>query len=942
MKNSSCARSGVASFKLKPTMVLAGQATAGVFWALAATGSVHAQAAAAPATPASAAAAPAAAASAPVDQSVVVYGIRKGIEDAISVKKNSDNIVEAISAEDIGKLPDSSIAESIARLPGLAAQRVEGRAEVISIRGTSPDLSTTLLNGREQVSTGDNRSVEFDQYPSELMAGVVVYKTPDAGLIGQGLSGTIDMQTVKPLSFPGRTVTITAKGEHNSLGKVANTSPTGNRFSLSYIDQFADHTIGVAFGYAHQQSPVLDHEFGAYEPWHDDTNSDNKTSGRTGVPIHTFVTDGAKILARSGSDKRDAFIGVLEFRPNSSWTTQVDLYSSSDKREETANQFEVNLSNYPTTNIFSNLTIDSNNTLTGATVANTVPLVRGMYYDRKDTINAIGVNNKLKLGDATLVGDISYSKSTKDELSLENNMQLGPSGTNVLDTVTYNVGSGFPQLRAGLDYSDPAKLQLGPTIYGQGYGKKPHVEDELSAGKLSASMPAPVLSSVFSEFEVGVNYSDREKKKRQPEANLTAVGTPSISSDLLYSPTNLGFAGGGVIPTWNVPGVVAKYFSPFAPSETAAQYLVQKAWDVTEKVASGFFKADIDSQVGGLGLRGNVGLQIIHTDQSSSGHYTNTYPDPANPNGTKFDILPITAGKTYNDVLPALNLALDLGSQQTLRLGLARQMARPRLDQLRVPVDFGVSTVRDGNGNLAPGGSGGNPKLDPWRANAFDLTYEKYFGTKAYLSAQFFYKDLKSYIYQQSEVYDFSAFTPGTTATTNFGQFTAPFNGKGGKLQGIELTASLPLGMLFAPLDGFGFQASGSRTNSRIKIQDPNSNIGSNIPLPGLSKNVTDLTFYYEKAGFEARISQRQRSTFVGEIANFANDRTLRYVVGERVVDMQLGYTFLSGPLKDLAFQLAISNLNDAPYETYGASPDRVYEYQKFGRTVLFGGSYKF
>ncbi len=922
--NNTMGKRSAAAFKLKPTMAFAGQATAGAFVALAATGSVYAQAAPA--------AAPAAAASAPDTQQVLVTGIRRGIEAAISVKKNSDNIVEAISAEDIGKLPDSSIAESIARLPGLAAQRVEGRAEVISIRGTSPDLSTTLLNGREQVSTGDNRSVEFDQYPSELMAGVVVYKTPDAGLIGQGLSGTIDMQTVKPLSFAGRNVTITAKGEHNSLGRVANTKPTGNRFSLSYIDQFADRTIGVAFGYAHQDSPVLDHEFGAYEPWHSIGATD-----RTGVPAGTYVTDGAKILARSGNDKRDAFIGVLEFKPNSNWATQIDLYSSSDKRVETANQFEVNLSNYPSKNVFSNLTIDSNNVLTGATVANTVPLVRGMYYDRKDTINAIGVNNQLKLaGGAKLVADVSYSKSTKDETSLETNTQLGPSGTNTLDTITYNVGGGFPQLSAGLDYSDPTKLLLGPTIYGQGYGKKPHVSDELSAGKLSGSIPAPFLANVFSEFEAGLNYSDRQKKKRQPEANLTAVGTPSISSDLQYSPLNLGFAGGGVIPTWNVPGVIAKYFQPFQPSDDAAPYLVQKAWDVTEKVTSGFVKANIDTEVGGLGLRGNVGVQVIHTDQSSSGNATKDHSDGS------FDIVPITAGKTYNDFLPALNLALDLGSQQTLRLGLARQMARPRLDQLRAPIDFGVSTTPDRNGLFEPGGSGGNPKLDPWRANAFDLTYEKYFGTKAYLSAQFFYKDLKSYIYQQSVTYDFSAFPPGTTATTNFGQFTAPYNGKGGKIQGLELTASLPLGMLWQPLDGFGIAASGSRTNSRIKIEDPNSNIGSNIPLPGLSKNVTDLTVYYEKYGFEARISQRQRSTFVGEIANFANDRTLRYVVGERVVDMQLGYTFQTGPLKDLALQLAISNLNNAPYQTYGASPDRVYEYQKFGRTVLFGGSYKF
>jgi TonB-dependent receptor len=930
VKNST-GNGSVASFKLKPTMVFAGRAVAGAFWAVAA-GAVFAQAAPAPESAASAPAATPKAAAPDAAQQVVVTGIRRGIEAAISVKKNSDQIVEAVSAEDIGKLPDSSIAESIARLPGLAAQRVEGRAEVISVRGTSPDLSTTLLNGREQVSTGDNRSVEFDQYPSELMAGVVVYKTPDAGLIGQGLSGTIDMQTVRPLNFPGRTVTLTAKGEHNTLGRVANTSPNGSRFSLSYIDQFADRKVGLALGYARQSSPVLDHEFGAYEPWHDDTNPDGVTSGRSGVPIHTYVTDGAKILARSGNDTRDGFIGVLQIKPTSVWDVMIDMYSSTDKRQETANQFEVNLGNYPATAAFSNLVIDSNNTLTAATVANVDPLVRGMYYDRHDKIDAIGVNNKFKLGEASLVADVSYSHSSKDELSLENNMQLqGPNGANVLDTISYNVGGGFPRLTAGLDYSDPTKLFLGPTIYGQGYGKKPHVDDELTGGKLEGKMPAPFLNSIFSEFEAGVSYSDREKKKRQPEGNLTAVGTPTISSDLLYSPVNLGFAGGGIIPTWNVPGVVDKYFNPFTPSETAASYLIQKAWNVTERVSSGFVKADIDTEVGGMGLRGNLGVQLIHTEQSSSSHYwDNTAAAGAN-------IKPIDEGKKYDDVLPALNLALDLGSQQTVRLGLARQMARPRLDQLSSAIDFGVDTTTG-----IPGGSGGNPKLDPWRANAFDLTYEKYWGTKAYVSAQFFYKDLKSYIYQQSEVYDFSAFTPGTVATTNFGQFTAPFNGKGGKLQGLELTASLPLGMLYRPLEGFGFQASGSRTNSRIKIEDPGSNIGSNIPLPGLSKNVTDLTFYYERAGFEARISQRQRSTFVGEIANFANDRTLRYVVGERVVDMQLGYTFQDGPLKDLGLQLSVSNLNDAPYRTYGASPDRVYEYQKFGRTVLAGASYKF
>ncbi|MDZ4046850.1 MAG: TonB-dependent receptor plug domain-containing protein, partial [Pseudoxanthomonas sp.] len=162
---------------------------------------------------------------------VVVTGIRRGIESAISVKRDSTSIVEAVSAEDIGKLPDVSIGESIGRLPGLAAQRVAGRAQVISVRGLSPDFSTTLLNGREMVSTGDNRSVEFDQYPSELVAGVTVYKTPDAGLIGQGLSGTIDMQTVRPLSFDAPVGTVGVRGQRNSLGAAADASAYGERIN---------------------------------------------------------------------------------------------------------------------------------------------------------------------------------------------------------------------------------------------------------------------------------------------------------------------------------------------------------------------------------------------------------------------------------------------------------------------------------------------------------------------------------------------------------------------------------------------------------------------------------------------------------------------------------------------------------------------------------------
>ncbi|WP_296167588.1 TonB-dependent receptor plug domain-containing protein, partial [uncultured Brevundimonas sp.] len=166
---------------------------------------------------------------------VIVTGIRASIQNSIAAKRNNSSIVEVITAEDIGKLPDVSIAESLARLPGLTSQRLDGRSQVISVRGLGPDFTTALLNGREQVSSGDNRGVEFDQYPSELLSGVTVYKTPDASLVGQGLAGTVDLQTVRPLAFGRRAIAANYRYELNDKGALnAGTTDHGERYSLSY------------------------------------------------------------------------------------------------------------------------------------------------------------------------------------------------------------------------------------------------------------------------------------------------------------------------------------------------------------------------------------------------------------------------------------------------------------------------------------------------------------------------------------------------------------------------------------------------------------------------------------------------------------------------------------------------------------------------------------
>lgn len=873
---------------------------------------------------------------------VVVTGIRRGIESAISVKRDSTSIVEAISAEDIGKLPDVSIAESLARLPGLAAQRVAGRAQVISVRGLSPDFSTTLLNGREMVSTGDNRSVEFDQYPSELISGVTVYKTPDAALVGQGLSGTLDMQTARPLNFDGPVGAVGVRGQRNSLGSAANASAYGERINASYITQSADRRFGFAMGYSHSSTPIQENQVGLYEPW--------KTDARPGLPAGTYATDGIKALRRTGETERDGLMATFQFRASDSWTSTLDLFHSEAEQIDTANQWEMNTQyngNFPCNPecTYSNVDVNGNGTFTGGTLTGVYPLVRGMYNRREDEINAFGWNNAFSVGSARIIADIGWSKAKRDELNLENNTQLSPSPQ--YDTVQLSYrNNGFSQMVPTLDYSDPTQLHLRGTIYGPGYGKAPSVEDELKTYKLAAELPGPSSWSWLSGVDVGIGYADREKSKQQPEDefSLGAQGETAIASDLQYGLVDLGFAGLGLIPSWNVPGAVARYMI-FEPSATSPG-LIAKSWKVNEETTTAYIKGNVDTSWGDVGVRGNFGVQVQRTDQSSDAIQLTNGGTPT----------PVSLGKTMTDVLPSMNLAFSFANDQTLRVAAAKQVARPRVDQLRASIEVNVTDSPDSTGNRVVSGSGGNPMLDPWEAYAFDISYEKYFGSKAYVSAAYFYKDLRTYIYTQVDpFFDFSQFVAGVPENPDFpgvgiadtGNYSAPANGKGGSLQSLELTASIPLDMLWEPLTGFGVIASASFSDSSIAIRDPesSSSVGSgDIGLPGLSDRVYNLTAYYERNGFEARVSQRRRSDFIGEIGNFNGTRTLRYVVGEEITDAQVSYSFPDGhALGGLSFLFQVSNLTNEAYKTYfNGSKDQPLEYIEWGRTYLLGVNYKF
>ncbi|HOB93381.1 MAG TPA: TonB-dependent receptor [Aquabacterium sp.] len=851
-------------------------------------------------------------------EQVTVTGIRRGIESAISVKKSADGIVESVSSEDIGKLPDTSIAESLARLPGLAAQRVSGKAQQISIRGTAPDLSSALLNGREQVSTSGDRYVEFDQYPSELIGAATVHKTGDAGLVGQGLAGTVNLLSVKPLDFGQRTIALNARAEKNGNGSIsAGAKSTGNRVSASYIDQFANRTVGLALGFAHSERPNSRYQF---ETWN--WVAAGGFAGAGAANANALYPEGIKALHYTGNEKRDGVMAVLEWRPSKNLRSTFDAYHSTYTYDETRRGMEIPYQSW------SGATINSSTITNGlATTAalNATPIVRNNRLSRDDKITAFGWNLQWNSGPWKALLDLSTSKANHDETMIEINSSRGAM------PITWQYNGPLPTMTFGSSLTDGTAVTLGGP-FGTGYVNVPSFRDKLDAVRIGVTRELDM--GMLASVDAGLNITRREKTRRHLETGFNALSTSFAAGDLL-APTNLSRLGMPAVLAWDIDKVLAHNFGPYN-AVVLNPWGATKNWGIKEDVDTLYVKANLDGPLFGLPVRGNAGLQVVRTDQSSTSNALLGWPLAS--------LVPIEAGKTYTDVLPTLNLAFSLPDQQQLRFGMGRSIARPKLDELNAAFEVGLSAGNTGT----PSGKGGNPLLDPWKADYVDLSWEKYFGNKGYLAAAAFYKDLKSYIYSVTTPFDFSNYPLTGTApdgspiapTTNIGTVTRPENGQGGSLRGLELSASIPLDMFSKSLSGFGVVANLGLTDSSITVK--NQRFGNqNLPLPGLSKRVLNLTAYYERDGFSARVSQRHRSDFLGSIGGPGGTSEVTFIKGDTVVDAQLGYEFQGGTYKGLSLLLQVNNLTNSAFRTYGATSNQVRGWEKYGRQMLFGLNYK-
>ncbi len=879
-----------------------------------------------------------------VIEEIITTGYRSSLMNSIATKRDSSSIVEAISAEDIGKLPDASIGESLARLPGLAAQRFDGRANRISIRGLAPDFTTVMLNGREMVSSDDNRAVEYDQFPSELITGATVYKTPDASLTAQAVGGTVDMQTVRPLNYKEPVLAVGLRGEIADEGKLnPDTDDFGYRANIAYIGQNDAGTVGYAFGYSRMTQPIQEkfiHGWG-YENFGDGDD-------------RQFIS-GLKPFVKSNELTRDGILGVIEFAPSDELRARVDLFYSKFDDEQTLRGVEI--AGY--TREDRTIEQDSNNIVTQGTWEGLYTMPRNDFSDRNVETRSIGFNVVYDMNeDWRLEGDVSWSDAERDYVASEVYLSdgRGQSGSSADYSYTLGAGNGVLLSSPDADFSDPNQWMLGDNLgWGgglcsgdsdpawaycdsqDGFRNSASSTDEMNAIALAAERL--IDSGFVNNIKFGARYAVRDKGHVKRGHFLTLDDYPNLADipqEHIVGTTSLDFIGLGDLVSFDSRAIASSGIYGLYP-ENVTTAIGADDWTVEEDVMNLFAMAEFETD----NWSGNFGLQAVYTDQQSTGIQAGTTSD-----GLTFDL--VTEGADFWEILPSFNGSYHIDDNKKVRVGLARILARPQMTQMRANKSFSFNEQNIDATEIEDspwGGSGGNAALEPWMAWQLDLSFETYFADAGYAALTIFHKELENYVYNKQVLTDFSSISallpPGLQPVLDEGYVSAPDNGDGGWIRGIEFSTSIPFDVMSDSLRDFGAYVSASYTDSEVK-ETPDSDP---TELPGLSEMVINGTFYYENdAGFQARISARYRDKYLADAYQIGLSRELTIAKEETIVDAQLSLdlTDFVNWGDGITLYLQGSNLTDEPFIQYfNNNPTQFRNYHAYGRSYMFGFTYR-
>lgn len=845
-------------------------------------------------------------------EEVVVTGIRGSLASSLNTKRSSDAIVDVITAEDIGKFPDKNLAEAIQRVPGVTISRDFGEGERVSIRGTSPNLTRTQLNGHS-LATADwfildqlnaTRSFNYLILPSDIVKQVKVYKSPQANIEEGGVGGLVDVITRKPFDQESGSGALSVQYAYSDLSDETDPNVSG-----LYSWKNDDSTFGVLVSGTRQERNIR----------------------RDGVETLGYFEN----AAAAGSAQIPSLIGAalftqerirttgniaLQWAPNDRVEVNLNgLYSEFEAQNTNANFIAWGVRAIGNGGTLSNAVVQD-----GTVVAGTIASRNNGTEDFGAVYDVIQRDAVAETTNLDLDVDVLFTDNLSGSFRIGTTDAIG--NTNNQPFVEFGAPASFDfDLRGGtpvVNYNNvnPNDLNSLRPIFASLHEVLNDDAEDYVYVDFSFDL---ANDGIFKSVDFGLKYTAHERELR---FNATTYG--GFFVPINSSPTS-AFATGSTTPGDFLNGIsnsgITSYFTideartrdflfdNLASATAAGNGRIpypQQQLKVEEDVFGGYVMANIETD----NWRGNVGLRVVTTDTTSQGARLSPTGSVANLFGA-FD--PLSVDSSYTDVLPSLNLTYSINDNTLARFSAAKVITRP---------DFTDITPRSSLNPGALSGTSGNPEIDPFEANQIDATLEYYPTEDSTLAAAVFYKDVTSFVTNRlsNQTLQLSSQTSPNAACTPAGSanlFDCPFsinqraNGQGGSIFGVELAAVVPLA------NGFGFQANYTYVNS----EDDETG----LPLPGTSENSFNGSVYFENERFSAKLAYNYRSDFFITI-----DRSTplsQEAVG--FLEASLAYNITD----NITATLEGVNLTDETIRQFGSNETQHRATYKNGRVIYAG-----
>ena len=843
-------------------------------------------------------------------EKVVVTGLRASLISAQEIKQNSVQLVDSIVAEDIGKLPDNTVADALQRVPGIQVGRNIGEVNTVVIRGL-PNLGTTL-NGNE-IFTGTGRGLALQDIPAELVAGVDVYKSTSPDKVEGGIAGLIDIRLRKPLDFDKPQIAVSGRlihGENAQKNGYIGSLLLSNRWSTSVGE------LGILYSAAYQKRHSVDQiafNF-LFEPQNVPTSINS--SGKLELPF----TQGGQVIPADRTRTAQNLSVQLKVSPH------LEFYNDLLKTTyDDAHQVHF-LIGFPRFGAYTSAKINSGDVPTQTTSVNNFHLtstqtfvqdtdgyqnVLGAKWTRDDTkLTAEYLYNWNRFRNQSFIVDTRYAALPSDTFTFTYNdngrANLTIPGTGITSAENYFLWGLFDNHDVSVSEQNGLKVEL---------------EQNMKQG-------------VFQKIAGGIRWSDRSVRFRGTSRNdIAPAGATNGNRFAPTVPRTSTIAGFGSV---NPDGPLSYYGTPhwfgadpqylynhrdevralFGLPAGAAAYNSTRGFTDDESVLAGYVNTNFATMVDTKTFDGSVGFRVARTTQDLKGY---------NSTG-----MPIDGSKTQTDILPVLNSRLKLTDQWQLRFAAGRTITRPNFNDLNPAVTLNAPTTTGGGAGT---GSGGNPDLDTVKSDNYDLSLEYYFAKDGHVSATLFHRDIEGYVQSFA-----AAETIGSITYT----VVRPRNSGKGKLDGFEVSYQhFP-----EVLHGIGWMTNYTYIDGDTDAADarPGAAVGARIrqPYAQVARQSYNVILVYEKGKFSTRLAYNRRGEFTDTFngPNAAGSPLRQIIVKARgTLDFSASYTIND----HFTVSLDATNLTKTNYQDYFYNAS-LYprDTRAYDRTVEVGVRYRY